>query len=167
MPKKKVILTANVDSLGSEADTVEVTAGFARNYLIPQGLAIPVTRSNARQMEVLQQRRAEREAHELTGAEELAKGVSKLVLMVKVRTGDDGKMFGSVTSAMILDELAHQFDVHLTKKQVHLADPIRHTGDHSVELRLHSDVTCSLTVRVESVNPAPEVAETAAAADNA
>lgn len=163
MPKKKVILTANVDSLGSEADTVEVAPGFARNYLIPQGLAIPVTRSNARQMEVLQQRRAEREAHELTGAEELAKGINQLVLMTKVRTGDDGKMFGSVTAAMVLDELAHQFDVHLNKKQVNLADPIRHTGDHDVELRLHADVTCTLKVRVESLNPTPEVAAAAEA----
>lgn len=163
MPKKKVILTANVESLGSEADTVEVAPGFARNYLIPQGLAIPVTRSNARQMEVLQQRRAEREGHELAGAEELAKGVSKLVLLIKVRTGDDGKMFGSVTSAMILDELAHQFDVHLTKKQVHLSDPIRHTGDHDVELRLHTDVTCTLNVRAESVNIAPDTAEVGSA----
>lgn len=164
MPKKKVILTANVESLGSESDTVEVAPGFARNYLIPQGLAIPVTRSNARQMEVLQQRRAEREAHELTGSEELAKGVSKLVLVTKVRTGDDGKMFGSVTAAMILDELAHQFDVHLNKKQVNLAEPIRHTGDHDVELRLHADVTCTLKVRVESVNPTPENAAAVAAA---
>ncbi|MFT4587122.1 MAG: large subunit ribosomal protein L9 [Candidatus Binatia bacterium] len=163
MPKKKVILTANVESLGSEADTVEVAPGFARNYLIPQGLAIPVTRSNARQMEVLQQRRAEREGHELAGAEELAKGVSKLVLLIKVRTGDDGKMFGSVTSAMILDELAHQFDVHLTKKQVHLSDPIRHTGDHDVELRLHTDVTCTLNVRAESVSLAPDTAEVGSA----
>ena len=163
MPKKKVILTANVESLGSEADTVEVAPGFARNYLIPQGLAIPVTRSNARQMEVLQQRRAEREGHELAGAEELAKGVSKLVLLIKVRTGDDGKMFGSVTSAMILDELAHQFDVHLTKKQVHLSDPIRHTGDHDVELRLHTDVTCTLNVRAESVNFAPDTADVGSA----
>jgi len=162
MPKKKVILTANVESLGSEADTVEVAPGFARNYLIPQGLAIPVTRSNARQMEVLQQRRAEREGHELTGAEELAKGVSKLVLTIKVRTGDDGKMFGSVTSAMILEELAHQFDVHLAKKQVHMSDTIRNTGDHDVELKLHADVSCTLNVRVESVNPAPEVAEAVA-----
>ena len=101
MAKTKVILTRNVDNLGGEADNVEVTAGYARNYLIPQGFAVPVTRANKRQLEVLQQRRAEREVNELSGAEELAKSVSKLVLLIKVRTGDDGKLFGSVTSIMI------------------------------------------------------------------
>jgi ribosomal protein L9 len=64
---------------------------------------------------------------------------------------------------MILDELAHQFDVHLTKKQVHLSDPIRHTGDHDVELRLHTDVTCTLNVRAESVSFAPDTAEVGSA----
>ncbi len=159
MSKTKVILTSHVESLGGEADTVEVAPGYARNYLIPNGLAIPVTRSNARQMDALQQRRAEREAKEFKDAEELAKSVGKLVLTVKVRTGDDGKMFGSVTSAMVLDELEQQFAVHLTKKQVHLVDPIRHTGEHEVELRLHHDVTCNLKVNVESLNPAAVAAE--------
>jgi len=163
MAKTKVILTSHVESLGGEADTVEVAPGYARNYLIPQGLAVPVTRANKRQLDALQQRRAEREAKELKDAEELAKSVAKLMLTIKVRTGDDGKMFGSVTSAMVLDELEHQFAVHLTKKQIHLADPMRHTGEHGVELRLHGEVTCTLRVNVESLNPTPQEEEAAAA----
>lgn len=155
MAKTKVILTKAVENLGGEADNVEVAAGFARNYLIPQGLAVPVTRANKRQLEVLQQRRAEREASELSGAEELAKSIAKIPLHMKVRTGDDGKMFGSVTAQMIIDELKSQFEISLNRKQVHLEEPIRRVGDYEVELKLHSEVSAGLNLRVESINPLP------------
>jgi len=97
MAKTEVILTHNIIGLGGESDQVKVAAGYARNYLIPQGLAIPVTAANKRRLEALRQRRGEREAHELTTMTELAKNLSKLTVVIKVKTGDDGKMFGSVT----------------------------------------------------------------------
>src|SRR5260221_12618414 len=110
MAKTEVILTHNIVNLGGESDQVKVAAGYARNYLFPQGLAIPLTGANKRRLEALKQRRAEREAHELNTMTELAKGLSKMTLKITVKTGDDGKMFGSVTSATIADELKHQFE---------------------------------------------------------
>jgi len=155
MSKTEVILTHNIVGLGAESDHVKVSPGYARNYLYPQGLAIPLTAANKRRIEVLRQRRAEREAHEFNTMSELSKSVSKLTCTIKVKTGDDGKMFGSVTSGTIADELKHLFDITLDKKKIHLEHPIKTLGDHEVELRLHSEVTTTLKVHIESTTPLP------------
>jgi large subunit ribosomal protein L9 len=127
MSKTEVILTHNIVGLGAESDHVKVAPGYARNYLFPQGLAIPLTGANKRRIEVLRQRR--------------------------------GKMFGSVTSGTIADELKHLFDITLDKKKIHLDHPIKTLGDHELELRLHPEVTTTLKVHVESTTPLPQPVE--------
>jgi hypothetical protein len=84
---------------------------------------------------------------------ELAKGVAKLICIIKVKAGEDGKMFGSVTAGVIADELKHQFDITLDKRKIHLEHPIRALGDHEIELHLHAEVKGTLKVRVESLTP--------------
>src|SRR5947209_9408669 len=148
MPKTEVILTHNIVGLGAESDHVKVAAGYARNYLFPQGFAIPLTGANKRRIEVLRQRRAEREAHEFNSMNELAKGMSKLTCLIKVKTGDDGKMFGAVTAGTIADELKHQFEISLDKKKIHLEHPIKALGDYEIELRLHAEVVTALKIKV-------------------
>ena len=155
MAKTEVILTHNIVGLGGESDQVKVAAGYARNYLIPQGLAVPLTSANKRRIEALRQRRAEREAHDLNAMTDLAKSVSKLICVIAVKTGEDGKIFGTVTSGMIADQLKTQFDITLDKRKIHLEAPIRALGDHEVELRLHADVITKVNVRVESSTPPP------------
>ncbi|HOX02312.1 MAG TPA: 50S ribosomal protein L9 [Candidatus Paceibacterota bacterium] len=155
MPKIDVILTKNITGLGAESDHVKVAAGYARNYLYPHQLAIPVSAANKRRLEVLRQRRGEREAHELNSMQELARALSKLTLKVLVKTGEDGKMYGSVTGGTISDELKTQYEIALDKRKIHLEKPIRTLGDHEVEMRLHADVTATLKVVVESSNPPP------------
>lgn len=160
--KTEVILTHNIIGLGAESDQVKVAAGYARNFLFPQRLAIPLTQANKRQLESLRQRRAEREAHEFNTMSELAKALSKLICVVKTKAGEDGKMFGSVTAGMIADELKHQFDISLDKRKIHLEHPVRALGEYDVELNLHAEVKGVLKVRVESTTPvaapAPEAA---------
>jgi large subunit ribosomal protein L9 len=162
MAKTEVILTHNIVGLGGESDQVKVAAGYARNYLFPQGFAIPLTGANKRRLEVLKQRRGEREAHELNTITELAKSLSKLVCVITAKTGEDGKMFGTVTPGMIADQLKTQLDVSLDKRKIHIEQPIRTLGEHEVELRLHADVVTRLKVRVDSSTPLavppPEVA---------
>src|SRR5947207_258424 len=148
--KTEVILTHNIVGLGAESDHVKVAAGYARNYLFPQGFAIPLTAANKRRIEALRQRRAEREAHEFNTMSELAKSINKLICIVKVKTGDDGKMFGTVTSGSISDELKHQFEISLDKRKIHIEHPLRTLGEHEVELRLHPEVATTLKLRVES-----------------
>jgi large subunit ribosomal protein L9 len=164
--KTDVILTANIVGLGAESDQVRVAAGYARNYLFPRGLAIPLTQATKRRIEVLRQRRAEREAQEFNTMTELARALSKLICVIKVKTGEDGKMFGAVTAGMIAEELKHQFDVSLDKRKIHLEHPIKALGDYDVQLDLHAEVKGTLKVRVESTTPitappaAPAPAET-------
>jgi large subunit ribosomal protein L9 len=166
MPKTSVILIQNIVGLGGESDLVKVAAGYARNYLFPQGLAVPVTAANKRRIEALRQRRADREAHEFNTMTELSKSISKLIAVVTVKTGDDGKMFGAVTPGMIADQLKTQFDIALDKKKIHLEHPIKTLGEHELGLRLHPEVTATLKVRVESTTavavptePVPKTSE--------
>src|SRR5881394_499684 len=163
MPKTEVILTHNIVGLGGESDQVKVAAGYARNYLFPQGFAIPLSGANKRRLEALKQRRAEREAKELNHMTEMGAALSKMTLIIKVKTGEDGKMFGSVTSGTIADELKHQYEAALDKRKIHLPHPIKTLGEHEVELRLHADVKASLKVKIESTTPPPVLPEGAAA----
>ena len=153
MPKTSVILVQNIVGLGGESDLVKVAAGYARNYLFPQGLAVPLTATNKRRIEALRQRRSEREAHEFNAMSELSKSISKLIAVVAVKTGEDGKMFGTVTAGMIADQLKTQFDIVLDKKKIHLEHPIKTIGEHDLELRLHTEVKATLKLRVESTTP--------------
>lgn len=167
MAKVEVILTQNIVGLGAETDHVKVAAGYARNYLFPQRLAIPQTAANKRRLDVMRQRRAERESHELNTMSELGRSLSKMQLTLTVKTGDDGKMFGSVTAGTIADELKHQFDVGLDRKKIHLTSPIRSTGEHEIELRLHPEVRATLKVLVKTATPPPELTASAASAKGA
>ena len=160
MAKTEVILTHNVIGLGAESDHVKVAAGYARNYLFPQGLAIPLTAANKRRLEALRHRRAEREAHEFNTMSELAKSLSRMTLILTAKTGEDGKMFGSITPGAIADELKHQFEIVIDKKKIHLEHPLRAIGEHEVELRLNPQVITSLKVRIDSATPLPKPAET-------
>ena len=155
MAKLEVILTHPIVGLGAESDQVKVAAGYARNYLIPHALAIPLTQGNKKRLESLQKRRAEREATELNAMTELAKSLGKMTLTIAVKTGDDGKLFGSVTNGTIADELKKQFEVTLDKRKIHLEKPIKSVGEHEAEMRLHLGVHTTLKVIVNSSNPLP------------
>ncbi len=155
MAKTEVILIKPVIGLGGESDQVTVATGYARNYLVPHGIAIPVSSGNKRRLEKLQKVRAEREAHELNSMAELGKSLNKVTLTLTVKTGDDGKMFGSVTSGTIADAIKTQLDVVLDKRKIHLEKAIHTLGEFEIELRLHSDVKCVLKIIVKSSNPLP------------
>jgi len=144
MAKTEVILIQNIVGLGGESDLVKVAAGYARNYLFPQGLAVPLTAANKRRIEALKQRRGEREAHEFNTMTELSKSISKLIAVVQAKTGDDGKMFGSVTAGMIADQLKIQFDIVLDKRKIQLEHPIKTLGEHDIPLRLHAEGASTL-----------------------
>jgi large subunit ribosomal protein L9 len=155
MPKTEVLLIHNVVGLGGESDLVKISTGYARNYLIPQGLAVPVSLGNKRRVEALRQRRTDREAKELSSMSELGKSLSKVTLTISVKTGDDGKMFGSVTSGSIADALKTQLEVALDKRKIHLEKPIHALGEYEIELRLHPEVRSSIKLVVKSSNPLP------------
>lgn len=117
---------------------------------------MPVSLGNKRRVEALRQRRADREAKELSSMSELGKSLSKVTLTISVKTGDDGKMFGSVTSGSIADALKTQLEVALDKRKINLEKPIQALGEYEIELRLHSEVRAAFKLLVKSANPLPE-----------
>lgn len=159
MAKTDVILLKPVEHLGAESDQVSVAAGYARNYLIPEGLAIPVTDANKRRLAALAKRRETREADELQHAKDLEASFRTLKLYLNVRTGDDGKLFGAVTNSSIADELKKQFDIEIDRRKIKLAEPIKLMGDYEIDMALHHDVHAQLHVIVKSTNPNAKLPE--------
>ncbi|MEI6033446.1 MAG: 50S ribosomal protein L9 [Verrucomicrobiae bacterium] len=162
MAHTQVILTVNIPSLGAEADIVKVRRGHARNFLLPQGKALEVTKGSLRQINHLKAKRAEREGREVTAAEELASKMNKLKLTFLLETGETGKAFGSVTAKDIHDRIISELKLEdLPKHAVVLDKAIKETGDHDVSVKLHPDVTAVLHLKVV----APAVVEKAPAPD--
>ena len=163
MASSELLLIKPVDGLGGEGDQVKVRAGYARNFLLPRGYAVPLTQSNKKQVEALKKRRGEREAQELAGAQELAKQLEKVSIAFVVKTGEGGKMFGAITVNDLHDKLVAS-GVNVEKKKIHLHTPVKTLGKHEVEVKLHAEVSVTVSFDVVSENPI-EVAEEAPAAE--
>jgi large subunit ribosomal protein L9 len=162
MAHSEVLLVKPVEGLGGEGDQVKVRAGYARNFLLPRNVAVPVTKANRKQVEALKRRRGEREATELNGAQELANKLEKASLAFAVTTGEGGKMFGSVTAADLHDKLtAAGFTID--RKKILLHTPVKTLGKHTVKVKLHADVSVELPFDIVSENPIEPSAEEKAA----
>lgn len=147
MALTEVILREKIDNLGSEADIVKVKAGFARNFLIPQGKAYEATKGNLRQISNLQAARAKRETEELNEAQELASKIARMKPKFTLDVGKNGKAFGSVTSIDIHKALEDK-GVVIDRTAIQLDKPLKSTGKTDVEIKLHPEVTTSVTITV-------------------
>ena len=147
MALTEVILREKIDNLGAEADVVKVKAGFARNYLIPEGKAYEATKGNLRQIANLQAARAKRETDELNDAQSLAAKISRLKPKFTLEVGKNGKAFGSVTSIDIHKALEDE-GVVIERTAIQLEKPLKSTGRTDIEVRIHPEVTTSLTITV-------------------
>jgi large subunit ribosomal protein L9 len=150
MSSTEIILTGNVPGLGAEADVVKVRRGYARNYLLPRGKAYEVTPAALRQLDNLKKKRAEREARELNEAEELARRIGKLRVTFTLATGETGKAFGSITAQDIVNRLKAELGPEIDRHKIVLERPIKDTGEHEVEIKLHHDVTGKFSFQVKS-----------------
>ncbi len=152
MATSQVILTEAISTLGAEADIVKVRAGYARNFLIPHGKALEVTPGTLRKINHLKAKRAEREAREIVEAEALASKINKLRLSVKLETGLAGKAFGSITAHDLIEMIKAELkDVEISRHAIVLDRAIKETGDKTISVRLHPDVTATLHVAVTAV----------------
>jgi large subunit ribosomal protein L9 len=143
----EVILREHVDNLGRRGDVVKVAAGYARNYLLPQKLALPVTEASRRQIERERDKAEARDAEEKAAADALAKRMSEADITISRRVGENETMYGSVTSADIAQALkAKGFDVD--KRRLQLPDAIKSLGDHVIPVKVHRDVTADVKVKV-------------------
>ncbi len=144
---KEVILMSDIAGLGSEGDVVRVAEGYARNYLMPRKLAEVVTPATHRRLDKKRKERDAKQALERAAALKLQEALAQVSCTITVKTGAEGKMFGSVTAADILGALKAQ-KVELQKHQLELAEPIRETGVFEVPVKLHPDVQATIKVWV-------------------
>jgi large subunit ribosomal protein L9 len=158
MATHQVLLLQPVNGLGAEGDTVTVRSGYARNFLLPRKIALPVTQANKKQMEALLKAREAREQKEFESARDLASRIDGISIAIAVKTGEGGKMFGAVTANDLLTRLKEE-GVELSKKQLRLPAPVKELGSHLATVKLHSDVETELKFEVVSENPIEESAE--------
>jgi large subunit ribosomal protein L9 len=144
----RIILHREVEKLGAPGDVVQVADGYARNYLIPRGLAVPASKGALRQSETLRgvhRRRLDRAMHE---AREKAEQLTSSRIRIPARAGAEGRLFGSITASDVADELKRTVGVGIDRRQIHLPEPIRSTGIHEATIHLHPEVNARVTVEV-------------------
>jgi large subunit ribosomal protein L9 len=149
----KVILADDVRGVGHRGDTVTVKPGFARNYLLPQGLAWEATPANMRRLTEERKKYDEKTLHEKGVAEEVSRRVEGLRLVIAKKAGEGDVLYGSVTPADIADALAER-GIEVDRRRIEVAEPIKRLGEHTVHVRLHRDVVAELVVEVHSLTPA-------------
>jgi large subunit ribosomal protein L9 len=145
----KLILTQDVTGLGAPGDVVEVAPGYGRNYLVPQGLAIQATRGAEKQIATIRRAREVREVRDLSHAKEIQGQLSGLSVRLPARSGEGGRLFGSVTSADVVEAVQQAGGPKLDRRLVTLPSPIKSLGSHTVTVKVHPEVEA--TVRLEVV----------------
>ena len=146
----KIVLRTDVDGVGKKGDILDVADGFARNYLIPKGRAIKATPGVQAQADAMRRSRDLKDAKDRESAEVVARTLVPMVIRIPARAGAEGKLFGSVTAADVIEAVAAQSGVELDRKRLQLDEPIKTLGTHHVPVRLHSDVQFPVTVEVFS-----------------
>ncbi len=146
----KILLRADVENLGKKGDLVDVADGYARNYLVPRGLALKASRGAQRQADAMRRNREAREARERDAAQALAAQFEGRTITIKARAGGEGRLFGSVTSADIADAVHRQTGAELDRRKIALDEPLKELGPAELQVRLHPEVTATLRVEVEA-----------------
>jgi large subunit ribosomal protein L9 len=148
MSTMKLILTAEVTGLGSSGDTVEVKGGYARNYLLPRGLAMLSTRGAEKQIQSLRRARAARDVRSLDEAQSVAAQLSNLTVTLPARAGEGGRLFGRITTADVVAAVTAAGGPALDRRRVELPNSIKSTGTHTVTVRVHPEVSTPVTLEV-------------------
>jgi large subunit ribosomal protein L9 len=144
----KVVLRADVARLGKRGDIVEVKDGYARNHLVPAGVAMPATPKVSEQAAAMRRSRDRRDARDREGAQSIAQRLVPVVITIPARAGREGRLFGSVTPSDVVDAVEAQTGIHIDRRRFVDAEPIKQVGLHEVAVRLHADVEFRLSVDV-------------------
>lgn len=144
----KLILTHEVSGLGAPGDVIDVKDGYARNYLLPRGLATGWTKGAQKQIDAIQAARRKREIATIEDARAARDSLQSKPVVVQVRSGESGRLFGAVTTHDIAEAVAAAGGVQVDRRKIEVKNPIKSLGSHQVSVRLHDDVTATLEVQV-------------------
>ena len=145
----KLILLEDVKSVGKKGDLINASEGYAKNFLLPKKLAVEATKSNLNDYELKQKADAKRRQEELEKAQETAAALKDKVVTIKVKTGGNGKLFGSVTNKEGADAIVEQTKLEIDKKKVSIGDPIKMVGERTAVVKLHPKVSAEVTIKIE------------------
>ena len=145
----KVILKQDVKGLGKKEEMVNVSDGYARNFLLPKGLAVEASSSNINVMNTKKEAEKSKKDRELAQAKELAEKVNNVVVVLKAKAGDNGKLFGSVTTKDVADSLKKDHKIDIDKKKINIADAMKSLGTYDAEVKLYPGVSGKLKVKIE------------------
>ena len=144
----RVVLRADVDNVGKKGDVLDVADGFGRNYLVPKGLAMVAAKGAVAQAAAMRRSRDVKDARDRESAEVVARELVASVIRIPMKAGAEGRLFGSVTAADVVDAVQTQAGVELDRRRLHLTEPIKSLGTHEVPVKLHTDVEFQITVEV-------------------
>ncbi len=147
----KVILKQDVKGLGKKEQMVEASDGYARNFLLPRGLAVEATSSNVNIMKTKKEAEAQKKDREVAQAKELAKKIKDITVTLKVKAGENGKLFGSITSKDVAEALKSQQKLDIDKKKLIMPDSLKAVGTFEVEVKLYPEINSKFTVKIESL----------------
>lgn len=143
----QVILTADVKTLGKKGTIVKVNDNYARNYIIPHGLGLEANKANLNDLKLQNANLEKQEAARVANANEIKSVIDGKIVEISIKTGKDGKLFGSVTAKEVADAIDKAYKVSVDKKKI-VMEPIKTGGDHAVTVKLHKDISAAVTVRV-------------------
>ncbi|NMA34574.1 MAG: 50S ribosomal protein L9 [Clostridiaceae bacterium] len=146
----KVILKQDVKGLGKKDDLVNVSDGYARNFLFPRGMAVEANESNLNIVKTRKEAEKTKRDRELAHARQLAEKLRDVEVVIRAKTGESGKLFGSITSKDISDKLKDDFKLDIDRKKIVMPDTIKSTGSYEVDVKLYPEVSSRLKVRIES-----------------
>jgi large subunit ribosomal protein L9 len=145
----KIILQKEIEKLGAPGDVVDVADGYARNYLVPRGMAVPASKGAVRHAESLRRAHHERVAKAQKEAKALSERITASPIKVRAKAGEGGRLFGSVTAADLAEEIERQTGEKIDRRLIHLDEPIRSMGVHEVRIHLHPEVNAALSVEID------------------
>ena len=144
----KIILKQDVKGLGRKEEIVNASDGYAKNYLIPRGIAVEATVGNVNEAKNKQQAAKDKKQRELEQAKEFAARLENKTVTIKARAGDSGKLFGAKSGKDIADAIKSQYDAEVDKKKIVLHEPIKTAGEHQLEIRVYAGVTVNINVNI-------------------
>lgn len=144
----RVILLKDVKGQGKKDDVVKVSAGYARNFLFKNNLAVEATPGNLKALKARQSKAEEQEAAEKEAAEKLKNEIEKITVTIKAKAGEGGRLFGSITNKQIADKLKKDYKHKVDRRKIELNEPIRTLGHTKVPVKLHPEVTATINVHV-------------------
>ncbi|MGY6500802.1 MAG: 50S ribosomal protein L9 [Acidimicrobiales bacterium] len=147
----KVILRSDVDGLGNRGDICDVADGYARNFLMPKGLAMKASRGAERQAESMRRARDVKDSAARSAAQDIASKLVPTVITMSAKAGGEGKLFGSITTTDVAEAIVEQTGIEIDRRQLHIDDAIKTTGTHMVTAKLHAEVEFPVTVEVTAL----------------